>query len=291
MYWDDGAELPQPPRKLPHLIGFNLRFGNPFSIIGWGFLCIGLMVGFVFARPVDVYESLRLSTEGQPINAIVTDVDESIWTSDGKAVFIHTYEFMMNDKTYKGTSEIAGSAEDVGAKIEVTFLPTNPKISKMKGSQSAFGSLFVIIFPIIGLCFVVFSYRRGSRWVHLLRNGIETSGRVIATEPTGVRVNDEPQYKVTLSFTDVHGVAHQTEFKTMQVEELTDEPEETLLYDSNDPTRALPVDGLPDSVRLTRDGILTSTVSIGLLLSLVGMAGTAMSLLLGSAIMLLIALL
>ena len=62
----------------------------------------------------------------------------------------------------------------------------------MKDSQSAFGSLFVIILPIIGLCFVALSYRRSSLWVHPLRIGIETIGGVIGTEPTWVRVTDQP---------------------------------------------------------------------------------------------------
>ena len=76
----------------------------------------------------------------------------------------------------------------------------------------------------------------------------------------------------------------------MQVEELTDEPEETLLYDPGDLPRALPVDGRPDSVRLKQDSTLTSTASVGSSMSLVGMAGKATALLVDIAFTLLIAL-
>ena len=125
----------------------------------------------------------------------------------------------------------------------------------------------------------------------LLRNGVETTAKVISTRPTGVSINEEPQYEVILSYKDHQGVAQETSFKTLHLDELTDEAEETLLYDPREPSKALPVDGLPDSVRLKKNGELTASLSPALVAAMLGIIGTFLVAIFGTAITVLLILL
>jgi hypothetical protein len=72
------------------------------------------------------------------------------------------------------------------------------------------------VFPLIGLTFIVTILRRGRRWVRLLRVALETDGRVLPHEFTGAKINDEPQFSVTLAYKLSDGIERTTAFKTVR---------------------------------------------------------------------------
>ena len=169
MYWEDGAVLKPPPRKTPHLLGLNLRFANVFSIIGWAFLGIGLFNTFIFMKPVSLYKAWSLSAKGQPINGYITNAMLNETAVNEDAEHVYDYEFDFAGKRYSGTSMLKGKPMPEGTRVEVTFVPSHPKISELKGDTRykgpSFQSLLILIFPTLGFCLVGFSYRRGNRWL------------------------------------------------------------------------------------------------------------------------------
>ena len=98
----------------------------------------------------------------------------------------------------------------------------------------------------MGAVLLSINYRTGRRWAYLLEWGVETDGEVIDQKATGVTVNSESQFEMTLSYNDDTGAHHRASMRTFIPEDLLDEARETILYDRRAPHRAIAVDGLPD---------------------------------------------
>jgi hypothetical protein len=123
------------------------------------------------------------------------------------------------------------------------------------------GAAFVVIFPLVGLVFVLIGLRGGRRAAHLLANGKLTTGTLKSKVATNTRVNNQTVYKLTFEFQAEEGGTYETVVRTHVVHRLVDEPQERLLYDPFFPARAVLLDNLPGSPRIDPTGQLRASAT------------------------------
>jgi hypothetical protein len=111
-----------------------------------------------------------------------------------------------------------------------------------------------VIFPIVGIFFIIPGVNKARRAIRLLTIGEQTTGRLKSKEETNTRINKCPVYKLTFEFETRHGQISQATAKTHLVENLEDEHDEPLLYDPMEPSNAVMLDNLPGLPRINADG-------------------------------------
>ncbi|TPW19896.1 MAG: hypothetical protein FD126_2226 [Elusimicrobia bacterium] len=122
--------------------------------------------------------------------------------------------------------------------------------------------LFMLVFPAIGLTMMSVGVRKGLRALRLLTHGIPAQGRFVCQEATNVRINDTPVMAMTFEFKTVDGRTARCMAKTHETRELQDDAEEPLVYDPEDPSRAVLLDELPGRPRITEDSVVRSREGI-----------------------------
>jgi len=114
--------------------------------------------------------------------------------------------------------------------------------------------LFVIIFPLVGLIFILFSLRRSVRALRLLKYGELSKGVLISKEPTNTKINGRLVYKMTFRFQDEQGGEYTVKEKTPLPSILQDQKEERLIYLRSKPSNAIMLDALPGAVSVNNEG-------------------------------------
>ena len=82
-------------------------------------------------------------------------------------------------------------------------------------------------------------------------------GILVAKEPSGVEVNDQPVYNLTFRFRTDDGVEHRGVVSALHTVPIEDEPKERLLYDPRRPERIVVMDNLPGAAGVDAQGRLT----------------------------------
>jgi hypothetical protein len=90
----------------------------------------------------------------------------------------------------------------------------------------------------------------------LLGSGRMALGKLIAKEPTNMRVNNRTVYKMTFEFVDGNGRTCTMRTRTSEPEKLEDDAEERILYDPERPECAVTLDTLPGGAEVDESGNL-----------------------------------
>jgi hypothetical protein len=114
--------------------------------------------------------------------------------------------------------------------------------------------LLTSIFPMIGLIFVIISLKKAKRNIYLIQNGIITNGKVIKKEPTNTRINNQTVYKVFFQYKSQDGNIQEAMNKSHITYNLGDEEKEPLVYDCQNPSKAVLLDTLPKKIRAMISG-------------------------------------
>jgi hypothetical protein len=116
--------------------------------------------------------------------------------------------------------------------------------------------LLVVIFPAVGLVFLIPGTLTGRKRSHLLRNGVFTTGKAIDRRPTNVRINNQPLWEVVFEFHDRNGQRRECCARATDTRRLEDEENEALLYDPEDPKKAYVIDEAPARPKFDLNGEL-----------------------------------
>jgi len=282
-----------PVREVPLLVRLRLMFGGFNNQFGWTFFGFGMIFVWVFTIGMLVPGFLPLGNA----TATVTEIEpmrEGPEAADGD-----TYHLTVNRRgqQYTATTQSAVGLYCKGQELHANFDPRHPdQIEILDNPTSDMGpvrwiGLMPMIFPTVGICFIVAGVRKGLQGMRLLAVGRQTIGELIAVEPTNVRVNDMPVYKYTFEYV-ADGRLFTVSAKThvwknfagedvdpVEVKPLKEarakaaesgrprnrprsgigpsfDPEtyEPLVYDPGDPARAVMLDELPGGPRLASRG-------------------------------------
>lgn len=272
---DNLERLPPTPRPVPLRLSLALRLGGVLGTMGWIFFTftmvfVVVMVGLgEYSRQIAVARAEMVTTSG-----VGAGWEETSTEVNEQTVVRNFAAFKVKGELYECHGYALDRAIEKGAAVPVQYSPADPTLCKIDGmsTSSVPPWVFLILLPflLVGGVMILFRWRRGGRFVRLLRHGQLAWGTIAKRESTGVRINDELQWKFTFQFEDERGQSYEVEGRTTEPDELTDEPEEAILYDPARPERAVIVDTEPDLVRLGRDGRWRAPPALKTALLLIG---------------------
>lgn len=258
--------LSPPPRLVPLEIKISELTGGMLSGLGWFFLGFGLIFVWIFVLKADL-SSWRYSGELSRAPARVEGCRRTGFSeSSGRRgpssyIYANDFSFTRDDRVHRGRSYAHACLEAGEAAVE--FPKGRPELARLQGMRRAPFSpavLFILIFPGIGLIFVLSSVRTGLRDIGLLERGLMARAKAASSKPTNLRVNNQVVWEVTMSFRDRSGAERRMTARTRDPLKLERDGVHSVFYDPDDPSEAIAVDALPQplfsdaSGRLTTDG-------------------------------------
>lgn len=242
-------------RRIPLSTRLVILFGGFKNQFGWAFFGFGLIFFWAFAMESDlsfVYRGEMITTEGKAIRWQGTDASEG-----GVSVFENYFKFLAEDgNEFEGSSFATGLKVKNGESLIIEYPEGKPQYARIKGMRrKMFGPvvIWVVLFPFIGLIFILFGLRRSIRALRLFKYGILTTGVLVSKERTNTKINGSYVYKLTFRYKADDGMEYIRKEKSPLPQLLEDEREERLLYLRSRPSYAIMVDSLPSSYLLTTD--------------------------------------
>ena len=115
------------------------------------------------------------------------------------------------------------------------------------------------MFPIVGLAIAGQQLVRGIRAAHLLRSGVETTGKIVeVTEVRSGSRNRTPTMRAVVEYLVGERTYHTT-VDYSQADAPDPDSAQRLIYDPQLPSRSAMLDALPGRPRITEDGNVAST--------------------------------
>jgi len=250
-----------PPRTVPWSLHLSALFGGFFNQFGWLFFGFGMVFFWVFGANADLSGPLFAFTPVDTAPGLVLGVEGTSFSEggDGNSMPVYRIRFAYNarGRSLEGVAYATGYAPENGVRVTVEILRWHPTVARLAGTRrAAFPALalLVVMFPLVGLGFLVPGVRDGLKATRLLRLGRLTTGKLISREVTNMSINHQPVMKLTFEFTAHDGSTSQGIAKTHQPQALEDEAEEPLLCDPADPSTAVLLDSVAGSPRLDPAG-------------------------------------
>ncbi|MGB0221526.1 MAG: DUF3592 domain-containing protein [Sinimarinibacterium flocculans] len=255
--------LARPPRPLSVALVLQTLFGGVLQQMGWLFFGFGMIFVWVFAAQAEIAWSLRAGALGETQARVLGTVDTRASIND-TPVYGTRYRFSVGGRDFEAVSYATGRRLGTGQTATVEYSLARPQMSRIRGMRSTmFGPmvLFVLVFPAIGLAFVLGAVPGRLRELHLLRHGLPAHGRLIEKSPTNTRINDRTVYRLRFEYRTRDGRTGQAQARSHEPEELEDEAQEAVLYDPHDLGRAVVFDGMAGKPRVGRDGKLHASAA------------------------------
>jgi hypothetical protein len=274
--------LVAPPRTVPLPVRSSALFGGFLSQFGWLWLLIAITVFWAFALHSDVTSWFRFRGALQLTTGVVTDVRETSTTVNHRRVYAYHYAFnVQDDSRHQGVSYAGPRDLGPGTTVFIEHPRGNPGDSRIQGMRTAtldsWIGLIGLPFVLVGIGLVTAALICGLKANRLLGQGRLAFALLQSKEPTSMRVNGQPVYRLTFSFKAEDGRTYTVKANTHTPARLEDEEMEPVLYDPRRPRSAVLIDNLPGSPRVTEQGQLQAAgyargllVAIAPLLTIVG---------------------
>lgn len=269
--------LAEAPREVPLSLRCRLMLGG-LAQFGWVFFGIGMIFVWIFVPAAD----LSFFTVRGPLTTaegVVTRVERTMMNEGGgehnSGTPVYAYHFtytLPQGSEYEGISYATGRRHSSGAQVKVEYAPGAPDSARIKGMRRNLMPpliLFVLLFPLVGLGFVVFRLWKGVRQTRLLRHGSLALGQLVNKQATQTRINDQTVYKLTFEFADLSGTTQKMTVRSHMPETLEDDDRERLLYDPTRPQDAVLWDNVPGSPEVDERGQLKPTAGSALVVMII----------------------
>ena len=246
------------PREVPTTLRLQVLFGGVMSQMGWFFLGFGMIFVWVFGAHADILSLYHFRGRLATATGVVLESNSTRVSYNERPVFAYHYSFVTpNGQQHEGVSCSVRRLEP-GSRVTVEYREAKPSVSRIQGMGRGalpwWVSLFVCIFPAVGIGFIIPALRHGRKACRLLGNGRLAVGILRAMEPTGSHINKRPVYRMVFGFQAEDGRPYEATAKTHEPERLRDQPRELLLYDPLDPSYAVMLDSLPGSPEIDLKG-------------------------------------
>jgi Protein of unknown function (DUF3592) len=251
------------PRAVPLGLRLTVLFGGAFSQFGWLFLGFGMIFVWGFGSFADFGPLKVWSGPWRPAEGVITGSRALNMTVNDRRVYGHTYLFVTPDgRQHAGESKATGGTLELGRAVAIEYRERDPSVSRIRGLGGGAVPLwvlgFILIFPGVGLGFLVPGLARGVKANHLLAQGQVGEATQKSMRPTNTRINNQMVYELTFEFVADNGGTYHVKTRTERPERLQDQRQEPVLYDRLSPACAVMRDGLPAEVRVGPSGQLES---------------------------------
>lgn len=244
-------------RKIPLSTKCSILFGGFANQFGWAFFGFGMIFFWGFALNSDLsflyFTGEVITVEGTATRS--TEVD----ASEGNVTVIENrYKFKTEDGIeFEGISYATGQSIQIGQPVTIEYPEGKPQYSRIKGMRRQIFhavAIWVVLFPLVGLMFMLFGLKRSIRAIRLLKYGEMTKGKLISKVRTNTKINGRPLYKMKFRYKDYMGNEFELTEKTTTPYVLEDQGEERLLYSRHKPAYAAMLDSLPSSASINAHG-------------------------------------
>lgn len=241
------------PRFLPLSIKLSVNFISVYFLLGFIFSLSGSFI-LLMNREGNYNSSFYLESSLEKTVAVIYEVSSTHSSENKQKIYRYNYHFTdSKEKEYEGVSYETDMGLSQGDQKDVFYKSTDPNISYLSGMRSSLFPIWVmllmLIFPIVGLSFLLFHFKRARRYLKILKHGLLTSGKVVSKTATSTKINNQLVYLVTFEFTDKQKQTIRAQLKTHIPHVLEDEQKEPVVYIPEAPTEAIMLDALPGNVR------------------------------------------
>jgi hypothetical protein len=151
--------------------------------VGCAFLIMGTVMSTIFCWGIPSDLAIALFGAGAQGTVTGTEIQTSVSVNRRHPQLVN-YSFRYQGATYTGSSSTLSYTPGLpkaGTPIAIELLPFSPSISRAAGTTSSFfgyGTLFVLLFPLIGGALTFFTVRENRREIHAFIHGKPALARV-----------------------------------------------------------------------------------------------------------------
>lgn len=248
-------QLADPPRHVATGTAVAVTLGHPLATWGWLLFALGMVVVWLFGANADVMSLYFHRLETKRGTGVVTAVDPTGFSEGGskhrrgRTVDAIRFRFEADGQSFEGCSYLTQPHHRAaGATCHIEYPAGMPRQARIQGARraplSAHAALTGLV-PLAGVVLFLAGVWRGIRAVGFLRRGKPALGRLVRKRGLNQRVNKKQVFELTFAFKADDGSEHEFKVRTADVEPLTDDPRERILYDPARPSRAATFDTLP----------------------------------------------
>jgi hypothetical protein len=253
----------QPPRSINLFTRMAILLGGVIQQMGWAFFGFGMLFFWIFVMNSEARYLLAFDGKWVETNGVLKNIAPTGSTVNDRRIYAYSFTFISKSGMQEGIcyDSYRSEYQKPNQTVHVEYKEGNNKRARIKGmSSSTFPSfvLFVVIFPLIGLGFLISGLISNLKALRLLRDGHFTRGKLINKEATGTRINNNIVFKFTFEFDTAGGMKHQTTCATHQTWKVEDEELEIILYDPSNPDHAVVYDAIPAAPEIDPQGHLES---------------------------------
>ncbi len=241
--------------KLSYWIKFRiLMSGGVKGIIGWAFFLMGALITTVFASLTD-WSTLFSFSDDDPITTGIVETTRFTNSSvnDLPVIAVHFAYKLPSGEAHTAVSYSEGEIYKENEEVEIQYVASEPHLAKIVGLRAGefgFWPMFITLpFSVIGLIFIIITFKSGKQSIRILENGKIGYATFIGKEATGSRVNNQIVYRMFFEFSDENEKIFQVSAATHSIRKLMDESFEKVIYLPKNPSEAVLLDGLPALVK------------------------------------------
>lgn len=246
----------------PRPVGLSTRlrifFGSPLAWIGLPFFILGCVFLLVFGQATDFASPFVFKRSDPHVPGVLIAKTGTNSRVNKQRIYDYHYRYQVEHANYEGHAFDTDNGVQPGNAVLVQVAAGDPATSRLEGMRLApFGMAAVAlcaIFPAIGIGMLYFAARRYRKYLHLVRHGVLTTGKVLRKEATSTKVNEQTVYRVIFQFKTQSGSLHESSVSTHLTDMLGDEAREPLVYDAARPSDAVLLDALPRNIRTMLTG-------------------------------------
>jgi hypothetical protein len=238
---------------IPLRIRLLHNFGRTSFVIGFLFGIIGLSLVIYFSFELNWKILFAGKSDFAQSNATITESIETQYSADDVPLYEYRYRYSPDGRnTHVGSFLEYGGTYRIGQQIRIEYLTDSPEVSRFSGTDrrnfdeimflAGIGSL------LVGFFFLYPSIRKTRRERKILIFGLPARGKLISAEPTQMKVNEQPVYKLTYEYSTGKNKSQKFSIRSHMIRNLSEEHFEKLVYDPRKPSRALVIDTLPGPV-------------------------------------------
>ena len=255
-------------REVSLLLRLKILFGGSIIQTLYGVFSFLMLFVIVFVNQAD-FSDFTLNSN-TTMKGYITNTTKTNSRINKQYVFAFDYTFLVNDKVYNGTSFSTDTPKNNEVIIEyLAKNPQNSRITDMRQKTFPFYVSFIAIFPIVVLFILFFGLKKNLKAISLMENGEIGCATFLRMEGTNVRMNNRQVMRVFYEFEDKNGKKHTFSFKSHEPEKITDEAQEMLFYDVNNPKNNVLKDSLAIKIVLKENNNFKSPLFSQVILLLI----------------------
>lgn len=169
-------------------------------------------------------------------------------------LYAFDYTFLANNQIYNNTSFSLSKPPSNEVTIEYSAKdPRNSRIMDMQQKKVPIYGALIGVFAFNILLYLLAKLKNNLQAISLLKNGEIGYAKLLRTETTNTEVEKQTVMKVFYEFEDKNGKKHEFSYKAHAPKKITDEAQEMLFYDANNPKRNMLKDSLVTEIVLVEN--------------------------------------